>query len=142
MGVTRLELVDLTLGREIAINVFVKNSGRAPAHNTSGRVHLTVDKPFGGDRQCPHPNAKKRGFVGQFTVPIGEEFFSTPQSDTILESQQTLDLLKTGKLWIYIYGMIRYQSSNSRKQYLAEFYFAYNPVFETFSVCSAHNTSS
>jgi hypothetical protein len=119
-------------GTKLKAAVAVKNSGQTPAYSLTDwwamKISPNIDNPYGKDGSRPLPLEE----TGAESVDIGSGRVQTlyPAAKTIDITSDELEAVRAGRLFVYLWGIVKYRDVFQRCQ-LAAFFAKNQPDFST-----------
>ncbi|MGB8510751.1 MAG: hypothetical protein WCD76_20435 [Pyrinomonadaceae bacterium] len=141
LGVEGVALRPLVPGEEAIVRVTFRNSGHTPATHFTIQSYLSFQQASDINVPCPTIELTElSGLLSRSTVPINGTAHAVAQSFIKL-NDEFVKAINSGKMWLYVYVIVRYEGSGQR--YFSEFYARFDPEDEgSFIICGEHNNSN
>jgi len=137
LGVIKTTLTAFSPNEVPVAKLEVKNTGRVPSTRTS--VHAAMN--IRAEDRCPEPIlptlAREQS---RSVIAINAERHSFATTNRRL-SVAEFEGVQVGRLWIYVYVMIRYSDSQGG-DYFTEYYARFLPTVGQFEDCPTHNDAN
>jgi hypothetical protein len=122
----------------IVYETTVENKGHTPAYDMEFLMYIDVE-PY---RLPENPKYRTvRTSISKVTLAMGTPMTSKQTDIMDILSQEQIDSINSGKLFVYIYGIARYQEGFTDKTHRTRFYVIYSPEERKFVRGGYHNDS-
>ena len=140
LGTTSARMIDLAVNKPLKVELQVKNTGKTVARNVDARVTIRSESGPFNLRKFREERPPPKGNRSRFVILPDSELTLPAYGDSLL-TQETLSLIKSSSVTIYLFGEIIYADVFG-ETHVTVFCNFYDPNTNDLVFCSEGNSAN